>query len=81
MKRMIITLDVQGEHKECQLCIPASLCEKIEYETLKAGVEKLFSDILHCDVLSIESCEEMRHSMGRRFSDSHHERRKLTVVL
>lgn len=80
MKRMIITLDAQGEPKECQLHIPNSVYEKIEYSQLEDGVKKIFADILHCDVISIESCEEMRHSMGRRFNDGQHERRKLTAV-
>ena len=70
MKKMIITLEVEGEAKECQLRIPLSVCEHIELERLQSGISDIFSQVPGIDVLSIESTEEIRHHMHRRAEDA-----------
>ncbi len=69
MKKMIITLDADGEVREAQLRIPLSVCDRIDLKQLEDGVAEIFSAIPGVDVISIEATEETRHNMGRRKDD------------
>lgn len=68
MKKIVILMDVAGELKEAQLKIPPSVCQKVEFEQLKEGMDQVFGGI-GIVILSIETVEEVRNTMNRRWDD------------
>jgi hypothetical protein len=69
MKKIIITLEHDGNHAECTIRMPNAIAEKIENGELRSRLENLFLDMKGVETVEVEVIEEVRHEFRRRWDD------------